>query len=85
MPIVFGVDKKPPKSAKLGGYAGLPGKGPKGETCRSCANLARFRKWSKCWLMKSFWTGGRGTDVLLRSPACGRWSTIELKKQEDES
>lgn len=58
------------------GYAAVPGTGPSGETCRSCRHMApqRFAKtYNKCGLMQSYWTGGRGTDVLARSPACRRW------------
>lgn len=58
------------------GYAALPGTGPAGETCGSCANLARNRVakvYLKCGLMRAIWTGGAGTDVRARSPACRRW------------
>jgi len=55
------------------GYIALPGTGPIGETCGSCKHIARFRKWRKCALNRPRWTGGPGTDILARSPACSRW------------
>lgn len=55
------------------GYAALPGGGPTGETCGSCRFLARFPKYFKCKLVRDRWTGGRGSDILFRSPACSKW------------
>jgi hypothetical protein len=58
------------------GYAALPGTGPEGETCKTCAHLYRNRMaktYLKCGLMRAVWTGGGATDVLARSPACRRW------------
>ena len=58
------------------GYAGRPGAGPDGETCKSCQHLVRNRLskvYLKCGLMKAFWRGSRRTDVLARSPACQYW------------
>ena len=62
------------------GYAALPGTGPEGETCKSCAHLTHrilSRPYIKCGLMKSYWTGGRGSDILARAPACKRWEKRE--------
>ena len=59
------------------GYAEHPGTGPDGETCKSCRHLAcreLAKRYYKCDLMRHAWTSGRGTDVLLRSPACSRWA-----------
>lgn len=61
---------------KPDGYAAPPGSGPTGETCATCDHLVRrtFAKaYLKCGLMRGHWTGGRKTDVLARSPACGKW------------
>ena len=58
------------------GYASPPGTGPEGETCGSCAFLHRneqAKTYYKCALMARYWTGGRKTDVLVRSPACSQW------------
>lgn len=58
------------------GHAAAPGTGPEGETCGSCANLARKRlskTYLKCRLMEAIWTGGGGTDVRARDPACSKW------------
>lgn len=67
--------KRVPKQKKSG-YAAIPGTGPAGETCRSCEHLVRKEMsgtYLKCGLMRAHWTGGYGTDVLARSPACRRW------------
>lgn len=77
---LFGeVPPSPPKVSTAGqahGYAALPGTGPAGETCGSCAHLYRNRMgktYLKCVLMQAKWTGGHGTDVLARSLACSKW------------
>lgn len=57
-------------------YADRPGTGPAGETCGSCKNRAFIhlaRVYSKCGLMRHQWTGGGGTDVKVRAPACSKW------------
>lgn len=63
------------KSPQARGYAALPGTGPEGETCESCAHIARFRRYRKCKLMERRWTGGPGTDIKARSPACRNWQS----------
>ena len=62
------------------GYAAPPGTGPEGERCGTCRfhvinRLAK--KYHKCGLMRARWTGGRKTDILLRSPACKLWERDE--------
>lgn len=81
---LFGAPDLPPSKAKRKptprrGYAAPPGTGPAGETCGSCAHHAtrRFAKvYHKCALMVARWTGGAGSDVLLKSPACKRWAPL---------
>lgn len=61
---------------KQHGYAAIPGTGPTGETCRSCEHMVRkqiSKTYLKCDLMSAHWTGGAGSDVRARSPACRRW------------
>lgn len=74
-PVMPGVRKR--GTAKPRGYFGPPGAGPKGETCKGCQHLVRVRLSSKvvykCGEARAKWTGGRGSDILLRSPACIRW------------
>lgn len=72
----------PPQSTrprlKKGGYADHPGTGPEGETCKSCQHLARVEYanvYLKCALMRAKWTGGGGTDVKARAPACSKWES----------
>lgn len=55
------------------GYAYHPGTGPEGETCGSCKHDVPGRRWHKCGLR----TGGRGSDILARSPACKYWERPE--------
>lgn len=70
---------KPVRVKAKGLYAALPGTGPVGETCRTCANLSAQQmsnRWYKCELTRPWWTGGVGTDVKARSPACSKWKAI---------
>lgn len=56
------------------GYAARPGSGPAGESCRTCAcayQRSMARSYWKCALVKA--TGGPGTDIRLKSPACSQW------------
>ncbi len=58
------------------GYAGIPGTGPAGETCKTCKHLFRnqqARVYLKCDLNRARWTGGGGSDVRAKSPACKFW------------
>ena len=72
------------------GYAAEPGTGPEKETCKTCAHChgmwAGKRKIHKCLLRRAGWTASVRTDIILRSPACGRWKakpapTDETKPQ----
>jgi hypothetical protein len=55
------------------GYYQPPGTGPAGETCGTCKHIWRDERWAKCGLSRGRWTNSRGTDVLVRAPACRRW------------
>lgn len=60
------------------GHVAAPGSGPAGETCRSCAHLARVeyaRDYLKCGLNRHNWTGGRKTDVRAGDAACSKWES----------
>jgi len=88
---LFGeVSPSPPKVSMAGqarGYAAYPGTGPKGETCGSCAHLYRkqmAKTYLKCELMSATWTGGHGTDVLSRSPACMKWQPSTSNEGQQE-
>lgn len=56
------------------GYASAPGTGPADETCASCTHARRFGRYAKCELLRHHWTGGQGTDIKLRTPACQQWA-----------
>lgn len=63
------------------GHAAAPGTGPQGETCGTCANLVRKQMagtYLKCGLMRSAWTGGGGTDVRAKDPACRAWERASV-------
>ena len=76
-PMLTPAERKALKKAKAKGlYGAMPGSGPKGETCGSCAHLYRKamgKTYLKCRLTRQAWTGGAGTDVKARSPACSKW------------
>lgn len=45
-----------------------------GKKCRDCKHAVRFSQskvWHKCLLNRDRWTGGVGTDIRLKDPACG--------------
>jgi hypothetical protein len=74
----------PPGKAWKGGYAAAPGSGPALEKCGTCAHSERVcggqRSYYKCGLMRRAWTHGPGSDIKLKTPACGRWEpeAVEL-------
>jgi hypothetical protein len=60
------------------GYAAPPGTGPDGMTCKDCKHKTTMsntgnKSWIKCELRRATWTGGEGTDILARSPACSKF------------
>lgn len=59
------------------GHAGIPGTGPAGETCRTCKHYClvggHAKDYRKCGLMRHAWTGGPGTDIRAKDPACKLW------------
>ena len=61
------------------GYAYSPGSGPAGETCGTCQHIQRYRKWAKCavYLKMKKRTNSRGTDILVRAPACKYWEKAD--------
>lgn len=69
------LSQAPPKPDRA--HADVPGSGPEGETCGTCSNLYRNRlskTYLKCGLMRSYWTGGAGTDVRAKDAACSHWA-----------
>lgn len=67
-------------SPRANGYAAMPGTGPQGESCGTCAHcrmrtIRSGRHYYKCALMLERWSSCRSTDVVLRSPACSRWQS----------
>ena len=66
------------KRVRKRGHAGIPGNGPDGETCKTCHHytLRRFAKtYRKCGLCEQNWTGGPGSDIRAKDPACEFWET----------
>ncbi len=67
------------RPTKPDGYAASPGSGPAGESCGTCKYLVRIQKaktYLKCGLQRHRWTGGPGTDIRARTPACWLWEGI---------
>jgi hypothetical protein len=67
------------KTPQPKGYAATPGTGPEGETCGSCRHLSRqqyAKIYLKCELMRHCWTGGPGSDIRAKTPACRRWEPL---------
>jgi hypothetical protein len=66
------------------GHAGHPGRGPTDETCGSCQHYASVpggnRVWPKCELNRRNWTGGPGSDIRKKDPACEFWGKKESAK-----
>jgi len=57
------------------GHAALPGTGPAGETCGSCAAVIRHsRDRGKCGHPAGRNTRSNATDIRLSHPACRCWS-----------
>lgn len=74
---IAGKKRKDPTPA---GYYAPPGTGPDGETCKTCRHLTRHRfarVYHKCGKASATWTGGKKTDVLVRSPACQGWEPMQ--------
>lgn len=81
---LFGQPLKPDlsltqKRGKPKGYAGTPGLGPKGETCKTCGYcFATYtgsgKRFNKCQLVTP--TRGPGTDIRRATPACQLWRPI---------
>lgn len=75
-PTPFSLTEPAPatRGTKPNGYAQPPGTGPAGKTCRQCQHYAHQSgvagSYPKCGLARASWTGGRGSDILARSPAC---------------
>lgn len=62
--------------SKKRGHAAIPGTGPEGETCGSCAHKATLqyaKAYLKCELMRRHWTGGEATDIRAGDSACRKW------------
>ncbi len=87
-PLTHPVERVPGqrKPTPLKGYAAEPGTGPPGETCGSCRHhrVIRYSKsYHKCEEFKNQggkWTGGPGTDIRVRSPACRFWEAGEAQQ-----
>jgi hypothetical protein len=80
-PVELRISEARRKPTEPKGYASLPGAGPQGETCKTCRHKrdlgSTARTYWKCELMRAHWTGGPGTDIRMRSPACRRWEKAE--------
>jgi hypothetical protein len=59
------------------GYAAQPGTGPDGKQCRNCDHYTHkggvAGTYPKCGANVARWTGGRGSDILAKAPACSKF------------
>jgi hypothetical protein len=87
---LFGEEVMPPQEAPRKkrrepipkGYAGIPGTGPQGKTCKDCAHYylqKMANTYRKCYLTRKNWTGGRGSDIKASAPACSYFAPEEKK------
>jgi len=63
-----------------GGYAGMPGRGPIGERCGTCAHCTyerrrNPRRWYKCSLGSL--SHSEASDIRLKTAACQYWERDE--------
>lgn len=65
-------------SAKRG-HAGVPGRGPDGETCGTCKHRVRVqyaKTYQKCGLTRHTWTHGAASDIRAKDPSCEHWEKV---------
>ena len=77
VPVTWAPRKR--HEPKPWGYFAPPGTGPAGETCGTCEHhvIKRMGKnYHKCARSRGKWTGGRKSDILVRSPACSGFERI---------
>lgn len=71
----------PQKVEHTNAYAGTPGAGPDGMTCRQCSHYSRVQSgagiYRKCGLNQHRWTHGQGCDIKASTPACYRFTDPE--------
>ncbi|MEO0034325.1 MAG: hypothetical protein RLZZ501_348 [Pseudomonadota bacterium] len=70
---LFGVPANPRSSIQPRGYFQRPGSGPTDQTCATCRHALRHGRYAKCGRARGIWTRSRGSDILLRAPACAGW------------
>jgi hypothetical protein len=67
----------PPQLKHTYGYAGQPGAGPAGETCKSCRWRKRVhhgtRHYNKCGHARGRNTFSEASDIRVSAPACQFW------------
>lgn len=67
------------------GWAGHPGQGPPGKTCKDCefkfGMTPGNKKVWKCLKVKHLWTRSINTDITLKTPACEHFEAALSKTQ----
>lgn len=58
------------------GYAGMPGAGPAGETCRSCKWRKHSRGYNKCGHARGYSSHSEASDIRVSAPACQFWERL---------
>lgn len=54
------------------GYAGMPGAGPAGERCSTCAHIRRG-DFLKCGHPRGYVSASEASDIRASAPACEYW------------
>jgi hypothetical protein len=71
------IDRQGKRNETPRGYAGQPGRGPAGETCKTCFHAyfhERSKRYWKCGHVRApKQTCGFKTDIRIKSPACQFW------------
>jgi len=78
---LFGNEIVDPPRPVVGGHPARTGTGPEGETCGTCDHDRVVKpgqhRYHKCFLIRSNWTHGPGTDIRKKDKACQLWKAKE--------
>jgi len=80
--------KKKRKPTLPHGHAWKPGTGPAGETCGTCKHMVRrhlAKTYLKCGKNEAAWTGGPGSDIRAKDPACKFWEPKDEGGQDGQA
>lgn len=71
------------EAGKPHGYASTPGRGPAGQTCRTCEHRVKLsagnKTFYKCGKNRHNWGSSIASDIVLKTPACNLWEATLSK------